>query len=219
MYYGTISRFLTVGICAVALGACGGGGGGLNQSVTGGASAGSVQVTVTQPAAADYMETSDQSVILEGTAEGRSGIIAVSWRNDRGGEGQASGGASWKTGGITLKPGDNSITIYASDSSGGWGSRTIVIHRESASTGSVTLSWTAPTKREDGSPLTNLAGYYVRYGRLSGIYDFEIKIDNPGVTTYTVEELKPGVWYFVVSAYDTDGVESNYSNEIKRKVD
>lgn len=220
MYCSTKHGFLSIAVCALILGACGGGGGGgLNQPVAGGASSGSVQVTVTQPAAAGYMETSDPSVILEGTAAGKGEIVAVSWQSNRGGKGQASGGASWKTGGIALKPGDNSITIRASDSSGGSGTRTIVIHRESAGTGSVTLSWTAPTKREDGTPLTNLAGYYIRYGRMSGIYDYQITIDNPSVTTYVVEGLKPGVWYFVVSAYDTDGLESNYSNEIKRKVE
>jgi hypothetical protein len=224
MNYGTltrfsITRFLTTAVCATVLGACGGGGGGLNQPTTGVGGVGAVQITVTHPASADYMETTDHSVMLEGTAESSSDVVSVSWHNDRGGEGQASCGESWKTGGITLKPGDNSITISASDSNGRSGSRTVVIHRETAGTGSVTLSWTAPTKREDGTALTNLAGYYIRYGRLSGIYDYEIKIDNPSVTTYVVEGLKPGVWYFVVSAFDSDGVESNYSNEIKRRVE
>ena len=221
MYCTTNIRLFLGAIVALVLTACGGGGGGggLGQVIDGGGSAGAVSITVTNPADADYMETSDHSVILEGTARASSEIVSVSWSNDRGGQGQASGGSSWRTGGIVLEPGENSITIRASDSNGGSGSRTVVIHRETEGTGSVSLTWTAPTKREDGTPLTNLAGYYIRYGRMSEIYDYEIKIDNPSVTTYVVEGLQPATWYFVVSAYDTDGVESHYSNEIERVVE
>ncbi len=35
---------------------------------------------------------------------------------------------------------------------------------------SVILSWAAPTQNEDGSPLTDLAGYRIRYGERSGSY-------------------------------------------------
>jgi hypothetical protein len=94
----------------------------------------------------------------------------------------------------------------------------VVIIREGGASGSVTLSWAAPTTREDGTPLTDLAGYYIRYGRMSKIYDEEIKIENPGIVTYVVESLHPGKWYFVASAYDSSGQESDLSNEVKYKV-
>lgn len=216
---GTTIRLWAVCICTASLAACGGGGGGPGQPVAGGSASGTIQITVTQPADAGYMETTDDTVVLQGTAHGTSRIASVAWRNDRGGEGQASGGATWKTSGIPLQPGNNSITISASDVTGGSGSRTIVIHRESQGTGSVTLSWTAPTAREDGTPLTNLAGYTIRYGRMSAVYDFQIEVDNAGVTTYVVDGLKPGTWYFVLSAYDANGLESHHSNEVKRKVE
>lgn len=230
MQYKEILRWFVISGCALALGACGGGGGGgtaADPTVVGGAGQeddqndgqASIEITITSPASGDEMETSDASVILEGTASGVNAIASVTWANNRGGQGEASGTETWQTGGITLESGQNKITVTAKDTTGASASRTIVIKRESAGTGSVTLEWTAPTHREDGTPLTNLAGYNIYYGRMSEVYDYHIDVDNPGVTSYVVEGLKPGKWYFVLSAYDSDGIESNFSNEIERIVD
>jgi hypothetical protein len=212
--------------CALMLSACPGSGSGPAPTAEPGAGTAdggvdgdpSIRITITSPASGDEMETPDESVILEGTATGNSAIVSVTWVNNRGGQGKASGSTTWTTGGIPLQPGNNSVTITAKDSSGATARRTVVIRREPGGTGSVTLSWAAPTTREDGTPLTNLAGYYIRYGRMSGVYDYEIKIDNPGVLTYVVEGLYPGTWYFVLSAYDSDGLESNASNEVVKEV-
>ena len=48
--------------------------------------------------------------------------------------------------------------------------------------GSVTVSWRAPTTREDGSTLRNLAGYRVRYGNAAGSYPNTVTLNNPGIT-------------------------------------
>jgi hypothetical protein len=214
MKYNAVTWYvLIIMSCALAFGACSGSGSGVEDGAEG-----AITITVTSPASGDDMETPDASVILEGTVESDNGIVSVSWVNDRGGQGQASGSASWKTGGIALQPGNNSVTITAEDSAGVTASHTVVINRESGGTGSVTLSWTAPTAREDGSALTNLAGYRIQYGRMSEIYDYDITIDNPGTLTYVVEGLKPGAWYFVASAYDSSGLASNFSNEVKMVV-
>ncbi len=77
--------------------------------------------------------------------------------------------------------------------------------------GSATLSWQAPTQRTDGSPLTNLAGYKIYWGQQQGSYPDEAILDNPGVTTYVIDGLNSGTWYFVVTAFDTNGLESAYS--------
>jgi len=74
--------------------------------------------------------------------------------------------------------------------------------------GSATLKWQPPTSNTDGSPLTNLAGYVVRYGTSPAVLSTEVKIANPGLTTYMVTDLRPATWYFQVSAYNTSGVES-----------
>ena len=59
-----------------------------------------------------------------------------------------------------------------------------------------TVTWTAPTTNTDGSPLTDLAGYRVVYGRAADTLDQSAPVNNPGLTSYTVENLSQGTWYF-----------------------
>jgi hypothetical protein len=73
------------------------------------------------------------------------------------------------------------------------------------------LSWQPPTSNTDGSPLTNLAGYVVRYGTAPDALDIQVRIDNPGLVTYVVSDLSPATWYFQVVAYNSVGVESSPS--------
>jgi hypothetical protein len=56
--------------------------------------------------------------------------------------------------------------------------------------------------------LTNLAGFVVRYGTSLNQLATEVRINNPGLTTYVVSELTPATWYFQVSAFNSAGVES-----------
>ncbi|MBX5461117.1 MAG: fibronectin type III domain-containing protein [Steroidobacteraceae bacterium] len=86
--------------------------------------------------------------------------------------------------------------------------------------GSATISWLPPTTRSDGSALTNLAGYRIRYGTALGNYPSVVAIDNPSVTSYVVERLSGGMtYYFVVTAIDSAGVESDYSTPASKKID
>jgi hypothetical protein len=177
-----------------------------------------VSLTITSPSSASVMDTVDTAVSLAGTASSDMGIFKVDWANDRGGEGIAAGTDSWQTASIALELGENKITITAEDTAGSTTSRSIVINRETGHTGSVSLSWVAPTARTDSSPLTNLTGYKLYYGRMSGIYDYQIDINNPGVLTYIVEDLASGDWYFALTAYDSEGLESDRSNEVLRQI-
>ncbi|MGB7215843.1 MAG: putative Ig domain-containing protein [Gammaproteobacteria bacterium] len=89
---------------------------------------------------------------------------------------------------------------------------------EATGNGSATLTWTAPTERTDGSPLTNLAGYKLYWGHESRKYTESVDIDNPGVTTYVVDNLAPGTYYFATTAVSADGLESDYSNEASKTI-
>jgi hypothetical protein len=82
----------------------------------------------------------------------------------------------------------------------------------STATGSISLNWLPPTERNDGTPLTNLAGYKLYWGTAIGHYPNLAAIPNPGVATYVVDELPPGTYYLVATAYDSAGMESGYSN-------
>ncbi len=79
------------------------------------------------------------------------------------------------------------------------------------SLGSATLDWSAPTLNEDGTPLTDLAGYRLYWGTTPGTYSDSVTIDNPSVTTYVVENLAPGTYQFVATAFNAVGEESRYS--------
>jgi len=80
------------------------------------------------------------------------------------------------------------------------------------------LSWDSPTTNADETSLDDLAGYKIYYGTSSGSYTEMIEITNPQKTDYTLENLAPGTYYFVATAYDTAGYESDYSNEVSKTI-
>jgi len=89
----------------------------------------------------------------------------------------------------------------------------------SVAIGSATLNWQPPTQNADGTPLTDLAGYYIYVGTRSASYEHrQIKLDNPGLASYVVDNLAPGTYYIAATAYNSSGVESRYSQEVVRIV-
>ena len=87
-----------------------------------------------------------------------------------------------------------------------------------ATTGSAELTWTAPTKNEDGSALTNLAGYKVRYGQSAGVLSQLRDIATPATTSVTIEGLSAGTWYFTVASYTNAGVESAPTGAVSKTI-
>jgi hypothetical protein len=84
----------------------------------------------------------------------------------------------------------------------------VVLGAVQGSPGSATLEWEAPTVNADGTPLSDLAGYNIRYGTSPGALDHMVEVRNPGLTTYVVDGLSPTTWYFSVSSVNSEGVES-----------
>ncbi len=87
------------------------------------------------------------------------------------------------------------------------------------SMGSATLDWMPPTLNTDGSVLTDLAGFKIYYGTSLNNYSNQITINNPGVTTYVVDNLTPNTWYFVSTSFNTSGMESVFSNIATRTIE
>jgi hypothetical protein len=77
--------------------------------------------------------------------------------------------------------------------------------------GTATLTWSAPVENTDGSAITDLSGYRIYYGTNASSLGSMIQVSNPGVTTYVVNNLTSGTWYFAVSAYNASGAESEPS--------
>jgi len=87
-----------------------------------------------------------------------------------------------------------------------------------ATTGSAELAWSAPTKNEDGSALTNLAGYKVRYGQSAGVLSQVRDIATAATTRVTIEGLSAGTWYFTVASYTNAGVESAPTGAVSKSI-
>ncbi|MDH4305306.1 MAG: fibronectin type III domain-containing protein [Nitrospira sp.] len=82
----------------------------------------------------------------------------------------------------------------------------------SPDSGTASLSW-------DASAGTDVAGYKIYLATASGAYGTPITTTPADVTTYTVTGLAIGTTYFfVVSAFNTDGTESTFSNEVSKMI-
>jgi|GEM_PF-2418692 len=75
--------------------------------------------------------------------------------------------------------------------------------------GDVSLAW-------DPSISEDVVGYKIYYGNFSGSYHSFHTVTNR--TTYTVTGLSEGTYYFAVTAFDSAGNESGYSNEVSTVV-
>jgi hypothetical protein len=77
--------------------------------------------------------------------------------------------------------------------------------------GTASLSWSRPTENTNGTPLTDLAGYVIRYGTSSTALNNKISVASASATGAKITNLSPGNWSFAVSAINTANVESQLS--------
>ena len=61
-------------------------------------------------------------------------------------------------------------------------------------------------------PVTDLAGYRVHYGTSEYELTQIIQVSGAATTSYVVSGLSSGTYYFAVSAYNSLGYESAFSN-------
>lgn len=75
------------------------------------------------------------------------------------------------------------------------------------------LSWTIPTTRADGTPLTasELAGYEIYYTTDTGSVSAVVPVTGGSANSTTVSSLKSGNYSFSISAVDTNGLKSALS--------
>ena len=86
------------------------------------------EVAITSPtSSATYDNGSSSTITLEGTASDDTGVESVTWENDRGGSGSATGTTSWSIADISLSSGDNVITVTATDAASNMGTDVITV--------------------------------------------------------------------------------------------
>jgi len=84
--------------------------------------------------------------------------------------------------------------------------------------GTALVSWTPPTQNTDNSTLTDLAGFKIHYGTFPGEYEETITINNTGLTSYLIEDLGASDWFFAMTAFNSSGIESAYSEEMFKTI-
>lgn len=94
----------------------------------------------------------------------------------------------------------------------GGGSSTATSPPPPPTTGSATLTWTLPTQNTDGSALTDLAGFRIMFGQSPTALNQSVTVNSPTATSYTVDSLDSGTWYFAIVALDSLGDASAPTN-------
>jgi hypothetical protein len=133
------------------------------------------------------------------------------------------------TGRITGTPGENdlgeyeAITIVVADAAGRTESNpftiTVVAGADAAAgIGVASLQWETPPSKVDGSPLDDLAGYRILYGRTADELDRSVLISNPTTTSYEFATLAPGIWYFAVVAVNAGGLEGPATTPAQKSI-
>jgi hypothetical protein len=110
------------------------------------------------------------------------------------------------------------VTISVSDGQASSSLQAFTLYVSEPTIGNATVSWVPPTERTDGSALTDLAGFKIYYGQSQGTLNHVVTITNPGQTSQVVENLGAGTWYFAVTAYDSDGMESAKSTTASKTI-
>ena len=87
-------------------------------------------------------------------------------------------------------------------------------------TGSLSLSWTAPTTRSDGTPLSlaDIDGFRIYYGKSKGSYPNRVDVKDGSAQSAVVKNIPVGSYYVVMTTYDVTGLESGYSSAISKNV-
>jgi PKD repeat protein len=102
-------------------------------------------ITINSPTSSSSYSTISSMINLAGTASDDTGVTAVTWSSTQGGSGTASGTTNWSTGGISLSPGQNVITVTATDAAGNVASDTLTVTYTAPDTTTPTVSITSPT--------------------------------------------------------------------------
>jgi hypothetical protein len=87
----------------------------------------SPKVTITSPTSDPILTTGGTSLTLAGIASDNVAVTQVTWSNNRGGSGTATGTTTWTTGPIALSNGQNILTVIAWDAADNTSTATLAV--------------------------------------------------------------------------------------------
>ena len=182
-------------------------------------------VTITSPTSGDTYTATGSTVSLSGNAsDSLSGISSVTWSNDKGGSGDASGTTYWSISSISLVSGDNKITVTAKDNVGNTSTDTITVTytagtAPTVTTGSatnVTATSATITGTVNANGLSTTAWF--EYGTVKGTYGNKtttqtVTGSNDTTVSITVTGLTSGTtYYYRIAAQNNSG--TSYGSEM-----
>ncbi len=205
-------------ITLLVLAGCGGGGGSGSDSPPPPAGGANTPPTISGQAAASVVAGQAYSFVPQASdPNGDPLSFAIrnrpAWANFNASTGQLSGTPNGTQTGTY-----SNISIDVSDGHTTVSLTPFSIRVAPVAIGNAMLSWMPPTQRVDGSPLGNLAGFHIYYGDAPFTYTERISLTNAGLTSYLVENLPAGTWYFSITAVDAAGVESLLSNSASKTI-
>ena len=131
-----------------------------------------------------------------------------------------------KTGQLSGTPGTGSVGTYSniviSVSDGTVSTKlpafSIQVQAAPVQTGTLSLQWTAPVTRTDGTPLSlaDIDGYRILYGDSAGNYPNRLEVPDGTAQSATITDIPVGTYYIVMTTYDVDGRESAYSSMVAK---
>ena len=153
-------------------------------------------VTITSPTGSSTYLTGSGAVNLGGSASDNAGVTQVTWSNDRGGSGTASGTTAWTANGISLQSGVNVITITVRDAAG------------NTVTDALTVTYNPP-------PVESFVQRQLPAGYTPGsAFTVTLRTTPPtGALAYGVEEQPPTGW--MVETISDSGAYDSVNRKVK----
>ncbi|MDL1975736.1 MAG: endo-1,4-beta-xylanase [Deltaproteobacteria bacterium] len=172
-------------------------------------------VTITKPTSRGTYSTSQSTIVVAGSASDNLGVTRVTWENDRGGDGIASGTDTWTISTISLQEGDNVITVTAYDAAGNSVGATLTVTYTAPHSGML-YEWIQAESGNITSPLETVsdpdasAGAYI--WKRPGSGDSAATPD--GTAEYTIDIPTTGDYVIWGRAIAPDGGSNSFFTSI-----
>ncbi|MBI5674307.1 MAG: PASTA domain-containing protein [Nitrospirae bacterium] len=171
-------------------------------------------VWITKPSTGETYPTGTSSINIAGSASDNVGVTKVTWSNNRGGSGTCTGTDNWSASGITLKSGDNMITVTAFDAAGNsmWDFINVIYTPPDNTPPAVSI--TKPTSSgsySTGTSPLNIGGTASDNVGVTQVIWWNVRSNSRGTCTGTDNwsaggiALQSGINKIIVIAYDAAG--------------